>query len=47
MRVAAEDHLIRWMKPGRDMLKINTSGSSLDNPGRAGFGGDIRDGHGA
>lgn len=38
---------IRWEKPGRGWVKLNTDGSSLGNPGLAGGGGLIRDEEGA
>lgn len=34
---------VRWERPDQGWMKINTDGSSLGNPGRAGGGGVIRD----
>ena len=35
--------LVSWAHPPPSFVKLNTSGSSLGNPGCAGFGGLIRD----
>ncbi|KAF7836001.1 putative ribonuclease H protein At1g65750 family [Senna tora] len=37
---------IGWVKPDAGIIKINTDGSALGNPGRAGFGGVCRDENG-
>lgn len=35
--------LVRWTTPSVDQVALNVDGSSYGNPGRAGFGGLIRD----
>ncbi|KAF7801643.1 ribonuclease H [Senna tora] len=37
---------VGWVKPVAGTIKINTDGSALGNPGRAGFGGVCRDKNG-
>ncbi|KAK4716362.1 hypothetical protein R3W88_014700 [Solanum pinnatisectum] len=32
-----------WRRPSKDWVKLNTDGSALDNPGKLGAGGIIRD----
>ena len=36
-------HKVGWNKPPEDWVKINTDGSALNNPGKIGAGGIIRD----
>ena len=37
---------IRWEKPQPGWIQLNTDGSALGNPGRAGGGGILRDDQG-
>ncbi|KAF7814237.1 putative ribonuclease H protein At1g65750 family [Senna tora] len=37
-----DSFLVSWVKPSNGMIKLNTDGSSLGNPGPAGFGGIFR-----
>ncbi|XP_049399716.1 uncharacterized protein LOC125863741 [Solanum stenotomum] len=39
--------LVKWIKPPDSWVKINTDGSALNNPGRIGAGGILRDQMGA
>ncbi|KAF7827470.1 putative ribonuclease H protein At1g65750 family [Senna tora] len=38
-----EPRFSHWIKPSGDTLKVNTDGTSLGNPGRAGIGSVVRD----
>jgi len=37
---------VKWMTPPHNILKLNTDGSALNNPGNIGGGGILRDSNG-
>ncbi|XP_028801779.1 uncharacterized protein LOC114756966 [Neltuma alba] len=47
VEIRGEEVSTRWITPEKDWVKVNSDGSSMGNPGRAGCGGVIRDHHGA
>lgn len=38
--------MVRWIPPPRNFFKLNTDGSSFENPGKEGIGGVIRNSNG-
>ncbi|KAL0008006.1 hypothetical protein SO802_009508 [Lithocarpus litseifolius] len=45
--VTREARSVRWLRPSPGWVRLNTDGSSLGNPGKAGGGGLIRDENGS
>ncbi|KAE9610055.1 putative ribonuclease H-like domain-containing protein [Lupinus albus] len=40
-------HMVQWLRPNTEFVALNVDGNSLGNPGKAGYGGLLRDNMGS